>query len=132
MDDPYVEHIDLWDFFVDPDAKDIDSAKYCIHWSYPTIEELEQKAEDGLYKNIDEVKKAIATSEEQRGRDERLSSIGMQSNPLRREDEIVLIEYWEDDRNGGSKRLYTGKKRRKPLLPSEKAFPEAGRYFCTT
>jgi hypothetical protein len=98
VDDPYVEHIDLWDFFVDPDAKDIDSAKYCIHRSYPTIEELEQKAEDGLYKNIDEVKKAIATSEEQRGRDERLSSIGMQSNPLRREDEIVLIEYWEDDR----------------------------------
>lgn len=46
-DDPVIQHIDLFDFFVDPQASNLEDARYCGHTEYRTkadIRNLEQTA----------------------------------------------------------------------------------------
>lgn len=96
-DDPLVQHIDLWDFYVDPAGIDIDSADYCIHKVYRDISYLKEMEKLGVYRNIEEVTKAVSEQAYATGMNTRLSAIGMQSidKPT---DKIELLEYWTDDR----------------------------------
>lgn len=48
-DDPLVTNIALGDFFVDPEAVDIESARFCGHREFQTKEALQQMADQGKY-----------------------------------------------------------------------------------
>lgn len=96
-DDPLVEHIDLWDFYIDPEATDIDDARYCIHRVYRDLEHLRRMEEIGIYSNIDKVVKSFSDQSYDIGVAQRLSDIGMQSNDGQ-SGKIELLEYWRDDR----------------------------------
>lgn len=108
-DDPLVEHIDLWDFYIDPRAKDIDEADYCIHKVFRDISYLKRMEEQGIYKNIDEVVKVskegagswyeegVGTTAFETGMNTRLGLIGMQSID-KPSNKIEVLEYWTDDR----------------------------------
>lgn len=108
-DDPLVEHIDLWDFYIDPRAKDIDEADYCIHKVFRDISYLKRMEEQGIYKNIDEVVKVskegagswyeegVGTTAFETGMNTRLGLIGMQSID-KPSNKIEILEYWTDDR----------------------------------
>jgi len=107
-DDPLVEHIDLWDFYVDPNGKTIDDAEYCIHKPYVSIAYLKRMEELGVFKNIDKVIKRInkdgqmyeiagETQPYETGASDRLSSIGMQ-DVQKTDGKVELLEYWQDDR----------------------------------
>ena len=98
-DDPLIEHIDIWDFYVDPYAQNIDDAAYCIHRVYRDTDYLKAKEKDGFYENIDEVKKGFSEQSYQTGMQDRLSSIGMQSSVMDVDtDKVELLEYWTDAR----------------------------------
>lgn len=108
-DDPLVEHIDLWDFYVDPEARDIDDAQYCIHKVYRDFEYLKNMEKLGIYKNIDEVIKLKKGNKNElfeeiggnqafeTGMSNRLSLIGLQ-NIDKPTNKVELLEYWTDDR----------------------------------
>lgn len=108
-DDPLVEHIDLWDFYIDPRAKDIDEADYCIHKVFRDVSYLKRMEEQGIYKNIDEVVKVskegagswyeegVGTTAFETGMNTRLGLIGMQSID-KPSNKIEVLEYWTDDR----------------------------------
>ena len=95
-DDPWFEHIDLFDFYPDPDGKSIEDMKWCIHRSFASLEELKGA---GIYSNLDEVQELGAYSGD-RGIDLRLSEIGRGGGRTsdKRSRPIEILEYWEDDR----------------------------------
>jgi len=95
-DDPKIEHIDLWDFYVDPEATSIDDAEYCIHRIYRTKEHLKKLADAGIYKNIDKVEIRANIINADLGAEERRAAVGL--GTVGQTDRIELIEYWEDDR----------------------------------
>lgn len=98
-DDPVLQSIDLFDFFVDPTASDIDDARYCGHREYLTRGDLESVDK---YK-IDWSKLSPETNIED-GRKERLEQQGrtMDGENYDREDKggkYLVHHYWEDDRH---------------------------------
>ena len=54
---PKLEVIAPEDFLIDPEAKDVDSARFVIHRVVRTISYLREKERDGVYSNIDRVVK---------------------------------------------------------------------------
>ena len=52
---PKLEVIPPEDFLIDPEAKDVDSARFVIHRVMRTISYLREKERDGIYANIDRV-----------------------------------------------------------------------------
>ena len=74
-DDPDFEPIDLFDFFIDPDATTIDEAAFCIHRFYRSMSYLKKQAENGIYENIDELEELTASGTITSN--ERISDIGL-------------------------------------------------------
>ena len=99
-DQPLIEHVDLFDIYIDPYAKNIDEADYVIHKVFRNLEYLEEMEEEGIYENVDEVKRGVHDEQQQSSMAERLSEIGMQSQTPSQGDpgKVELIEYWTDDR----------------------------------
>lgn len=102
FDDPDPRFIDLGLFFVDPNAEDIDDARFCGHTSYETREQLQKKVDLGLYK-ID-WKKVPKENKGNKARDYRMSSVGLPivNDQIPENDEDYLYEvhyYWEDDKH---------------------------------
>ena len=96
-DDPALEHIDIFDFFIEPEATSIESAQYVIDRKIKSIKELEKLAEGKIYSNIDKVKKTANINE--KPAKDRLQEIGKINNESSgNSDEVELLEYWEDDR----------------------------------
>lgn len=98
-DDPWVEHIDLWDFYVDPDATDIDDARWVIHRVWRTVDELRELEAKGIYKKIDEVVRALEHDDES-GKSEREAATNDTVDEARPDHDglVELYEYWTDDR----------------------------------
>ncbi|MDO5116373.1 MAG: hypothetical protein Q4D58_09785 [Synergistaceae bacterium] len=57
---PKLEVIAPEDFLIDPEAKDVDSARYVVHRVVRTVSYLREKERDGVYSNIDQVVKLSA------------------------------------------------------------------------
>ena len=53
---PLVEVISPEDFYMDPEAKNIEDAQFVIHRVWRTYGYLKEKERDGIYSNVDEVK----------------------------------------------------------------------------
>lgn len=91
-DEPIVECIDPFDFYVEPGARDICDAKYCIHRTIRSKSYLKRMEKQGVYKNIDAIEEATPAD---LGFDQRASSIG---ENVSNKKGVELLEYWEDDR----------------------------------
>lgn len=109
-DDPVVDNVDLFDFYVDPSARNIDEAAYCIHREYINIDDIkENSGEDRIYdaaevnKLIQELKGDKVNDLEAYGEQhdtgvfDRLSSVGYEGAPMT-SDKIEVLEYWTNDR----------------------------------
>lgn len=102
-DDPEVKFIDLGLFFVDPNATDIDDARFAGHTCYKTKREIDDMAERDEEMNVkwEDIPKEY---QENKVRNERMSSVGLSSvndENVEHEDEDKLYKvdyYFEDDR----------------------------------
>jgi hypothetical protein len=99
-DDPEVRFVDLGLFFVDPNATDIDDARYCGHDVYVSKRELEALEEQGVIR-VD-WKRLSKDSQVNEARNYRMTSIGLpsvddQDDNGHDDDLYRLTYYWEDD-----------------------------------
>ena len=102
FDGPEIELVDLYDFFWDPRAIDMESARWVAHRTYQTFDHLEELQKQGVYKNVALLKDATLVS----GDDEKASRRGTlgvaMPDELASKNEgknvIELIEYWEDEK----------------------------------
>lgn len=62
---PQVEVISPEDFYMDPDAKSINEAQFVIHRVWRTFGELRDLEEDGIYRNVDDVKDWVDKSRDE-------------------------------------------------------------------
>lgn len=99
-DDPILQFMDLGHFYVDPNAEDIDDARYCGHREYKTKEQLEEMERQGIIE-VD-WKKVEKENKQNEPRNERMSSVGIPSvedNQLYNYDNLYEVHHlWEDDR----------------------------------
>jgi hypothetical protein len=98
-DDPEVKFLDLFLFYVDPNAADIEDARYCGHVEFLTKEELIEREELGYKFDWEQINNEDKQNE---ARNNRLSSVGLPSAERNINNEDGLYEvhhYWEDDKN---------------------------------
>ena len=101
-DDPIVQPIDLFDFFIDPQAESIAAARYCGHKEYQTREQLDALVARGKYR-ID-WQKLTPVSDMEGGRKMRAAELG-RSEPTEDAGEedaqglYLVHHYWEDNRH---------------------------------
>ncbi len=101
-DDPICQCVDLFDFFVDPNAEDISDARYCGHMEYQTRAQLENMVENGKYRidfgklpQLDQMLGGRTVRREENGK-------GAAEEDFAAEDKNCLFQvhhYWEDDRH---------------------------------
>ena len=94
-DDPYIEHIDLFDFYLEPSATSIQKAKYCIHRVKRSPEYLKERMEEGLYTKVD-MDLLLGGEEGNDFQQMRLENVGIGGNF--EDKRVELLEYWENDR----------------------------------
>ena len=93
-DEPAFDVLNLFDFFVDPEAVDIDDARFCIHRSYLSVDELKKRESAGIYKDVDLLKtNGSFLSSIDNGDDD-----PWDKNDALDERNIEILEYWENDR----------------------------------
>jgi hypothetical protein len=103
-DDPDVAVIDLFDFFIDPYASDIENARFCGHREYMTRSELESRAETADWKiSFDDlspesvIDNGAARRLSEEGRSPEISSAYSYSDSGAKG--LYLVHhYWEDNR----------------------------------
>jgi len=98
FDRPNFEVLDLYDFYVDPTAVTIDDARFCIHRSYISKEELESKRDVPGFKNINKVSgEDLSRDSESAPKYEEYGDFEQELDDDIKRD-IEILEYWEDDR----------------------------------
>lgn len=100
-DDPDSRFVDLGLFYVDPNAEDIEDARYCGHDAYVSKEILKEMEAQGVI-NVD-WKKLPKETQTNEARNYRMTSIGLpttddQSDNGYDDDLYRLTYYWEDDK----------------------------------
>jgi hypothetical protein len=93
-DGPMLEVVDIFDFFIDPEARSIDDARFVIHRKMISMEELKERQKLGIYKNVDRIKHGEGTDQN------RNPALDRDEVTARIEDirDVELLEYWENDR----------------------------------
>lgn len=95
FDDPCLEVVNMYDFFADPEATDIQSASWVIHRYYKTLDELEQA---GYYKNLKKLRRYVSKLEKSPEEVERhelaFGHTGEQDDTV---DNIEVWEMWDRD-----------------------------------
>lgn len=96
---PAAVAVDLWDFWVAPEATDIKTARYVIHRSYRPLSHVLRLMEEGVYHMPPGMTIDQMTEIEDEGLRRRLAEVqldaGAQLDPNRRPTEI--LEFWTDD-----------------------------------
>ena len=99
------ELVDIFDFDIDPEATSIEDARWCSHTVRRSLDYLERMEERGTYKNIGEVREALANEERENGGYEPNQEKQTRSTiEGHKEDRGGLLkpinvrEYWEDDK----------------------------------
>lgn len=93
-DGPAFDVINLFDFYVDPEACGIDDARFCIHRSFLSMEELRDREDQGIYENVDQLKSCGECFGIAGNGNEKPDG----NNDALKERDIEILEYWEDDR----------------------------------
>ena len=100
FDGPMVTAISPYDFVIEPRAKSIDDAQYCIMISQPTYKHLEDMEKIGVYKNVKKLKtiaaKILAKDNKNIYKDVDISNPDTFTIPTNTR--FTLYEYWENDR----------------------------------
>lgn len=108
-DGPVATQVDLLDFWVNPEAKDLDQAQYVIHRSYRPMEEVLDLVEQGIYVWPDDLdKEDLFDTSEQEAHLDRLDSIDLgagKNDPLRKK--LELREYHVYDGPNSPGRIIT-------------------------
>jgi hypothetical protein len=92
-DRPFASVLDVFDFFVDPEAMEIEDARFCIHRKYLSLQELYDKQQEGIYKNVDGL---VGSSAFENTNPERFNDEDKIINDSIKRD-IEILEYWEND-----------------------------------
>lgn len=94
-DDPCMEVVNVYDFFVDPEATDIQDAEWVIHRYYKSLDELE---EAGYYENLKKLKRYISKIEKSPEETERHElAFGYRGDHDDTVDKIEIWEMWDKD-----------------------------------
>lgn len=98
-DGPAAECIDIFNFWVAPEAHDIDSARYVVHRTYKELSYVKKRIEEGIYTLPDfiELEKVGDTADDPAL--ERLDEIGLGNGPGTdsTRNAVELLEFWTDD-----------------------------------
>jgi len=127
-DDPEVYFLDLNLFFVDPQAEDIDDARWAGHITYETKSQLQKNHDAGVY-NID-WKKISSGGAYNKAKNERMSAVGISNNNnvgFNVEDNLYeVIHYWEDNKHVVIiERAYIAKEEENPYWHKKKPYDKA-------
>jgi hypothetical protein len=94
-DDPCMEVVNIYDFFVDPEATDIQDAEWVIHRYYKSLGELE---EAGYYQNLKKLKRYISKIEKSPEEIERHeTAFGYRGEQDDTVDKVEIWEMWDSD-----------------------------------
>lgn len=97
-DDPVVQDIDLFDFFVDPSSEDIETSRFCGHMEYRTKAELENLEKTAGYKINWKDLKPVSSIEG--GRKDRLDGAKKGLDVIENTNGLYQVHhYWEDNRH---------------------------------
>lgn len=97
-DGPAAESVDIFNFWVAPEATDIQNARYTIQRSFREMSHILKKVEEGVYRLPPEMGPEEITSVNDEPLAKRLSSIDMgttNTDPTRKP--VELLEFWTDD-----------------------------------
>lgn len=97
-DGPAAEAVDLFNFWVAPEAEDVQSARYVIHRVYRSMDYVLQRIQEGVYRfppGFGPGDLADLTQEPS-GMRRNAIDMGAQDNDPTRKD-VELLEYWLDD-----------------------------------
>lgn len=98
-DGPCVEVVDLYDFFIDPKATNIDNAQWVIHRTLRPIEHIKELKKQGIYKNVDLLEGTSFSAQQDDDKSDRRSTLGVSIAPETADQNMVeLLEYWTDER----------------------------------
>jgi hypothetical protein len=96
---PCVEVVDLYDFFIDPEAITIKDADWVIHRTLRTKDYIHEMAKTGKYKNVQLLEDlAVSPSFDDQKQGRRVSRGDSIPETTTEDKMIELLEYWEDDR----------------------------------
>ena len=99
---PAAEAVDIFDFFVSPEASSLEDASYCIHRVYRTVDHIERMAKTGHYHLPDpDTWESFLNSQQTYPATERLGEVGLgpgHSPQTAKGTKLIEIrEYWTDD-----------------------------------
>ena len=94
---PDFEHISIFDFFINPTAKDIEMAEGCIIRTEKSIQELEKLQRHGILSGIAQLKKDNTVSVVDTEKQFRLNASGLSAGETK---DIEVLEYygWMDEK----------------------------------
>lgn len=98
-DGPAAECIDIFNFWVAPEAQDIDTARYVIHRTYREVSEIKKRIEEGIYQLPPDMDYDLLADTADDPHLSRLSEIGLGSgmdNDTTRKS-VEVLEFWLDD-----------------------------------
>jgi hypothetical protein len=96
FDDPCLEVVNMYDFFLDPEAQNIQDAQWVIHRYYKSLDELEQA---GYYKNLKRLKRYISSKIEKSPEETERKELAFGHSGEYDEtvDNIEIWEMWDKD-----------------------------------
>lgn len=125
-DGPAAECIDIFNFWVAPEAHDIDSARYVVHRTYKELSHIKKRMEEGIYTLPDGMELDEISEVADDPHLERLDEIGLgpgQGTDSTRK-AVELLEFHTDDG-----RLITMANRRAIIRVQENAFDHGEKPF---
>lgn len=115
FDDPNLENVNIYDFFVDPTATSMESAKWVIHQYRTTISDAEQVPyyDKAALKRL-KTEEANLSGDQEQFEQARREAAGYTNEPIKSAPgEVIIWEYWEDDKlcviGNGYVQLFEGK-----------------------
>ena len=95
-DDPWIEPIDVFNFFWAPDALNMEDARYVLQRQRVTMDYIEQQAELGIFEGTKKIKPR-GYEDQESGIVARLGDLGLDEIDADTEEPTLeLLEYWED------------------------------------
>jgi hypothetical protein len=98
---PSAEAVDIFDFFVSPEAQEVQDASYVVHRVYRTRQHIERLARQGKYHLPEDINWESLSSTDRNPHVERLGNIGQgpgdESQTAKGTKLVELREFWTDD-----------------------------------
>lgn len=121
---PFAEAVDIFNFFVSPEASSVDDARWVIHRTYLSRAEFERLVSRGVYRKPEYMSEGDIYAAVDDPRFRRYASIGMDGRPSDPNfDGVEILEFWTDDRRVALvNRRFIGAAEPNPFIHQEKPF----------